>query len=165
MTDWTDAAKISFGLMVSAFVMGLIAYYFYVGKNINNELSKQDANRELMREYREYSGFNGKVVYAQDVVSLVLEKRGDIGVRILSGGTLQVYWADGWAEEAVGNATDPWTLNPGAKRNTYTATAVSEELNLDKSYYGTLAYGANGEVLGVTFKTGTVDGTGNFVED
>lgn len=166
MTEWSEAAKIAFGLMVSAFVVTLLAYYFAVGRNINNEISLQDSNRELMKEYREYSGYNNKVVYAQDVVSLVLEKRGTIAIRVTTSGNTTSYWADDWAEQAVEtNPTDSWVLPSSARRIDYTSTAVNEHVNLNKSYKGTITYGGNGEVLGVTFASGDVDAGGNFTED
>lgn len=165
MTEWADAAKIAFGLMVSAFVVSLLVYYFYVGRTINNEMSKQEANRELMREYREYSGYNDKVVYAQDVVSLIMQKRGSTAVRITVGGNTISYWADDDAEMAVGNIDTPWNLPVGAHQTDYTATAVTERLNINKSYKGTIAYGGNGEVVGVSFARGTANDDGTFTED
>lgn len=100
MTEWTDAAKIAFGLMISAFVMTLTGYYMYVGRNMNNEMSKQEATKDMLKELRDYSGYNGKVVYAQDVVSLVMAKRGDTAIQVTSAGNQIAYWA---TDDAVSN--------------------------------------------------------------
>jgi hypothetical protein len=164
MADWADAAKIAFGLMVSAFVLSLMVYYFYIGRNVNNEISKQEATKTLMKEYREYSGYNNKVVYAQDVVSLVLEKRGTLAIRVVNGSTLLSYWADDDAVIAVKGATTPWSLNTSKKHSDYTATDVQALLDVNKVYYGEVSYGYSGEVVGVTFHRGTLNASGDFVE-
>lgn len=165
MTEWTDAAKIAFGLMISAFVMTLTGYYMYVGRNMNNEMSRQEATKDMLKELRDYSGYNGKVVYAQDVVSLVMAKRGDTAIQVTSAGNQIAYWATDDAISNIGRSKNPWTFVAGAKNDTYTSTAISEKLNLNKMYKGSLTYGYNGEVLGVTFAVGTVDGAGNFTEE
>lgn len=165
MTEWSEAAKIAFGLMVAAFVMTLTAYYMYVGKSMNNEMSRMESTKTLMKELRDYSGYNNKVVYAQDVASLIMEKRGAIAIQVTSGGNQLAYWADSDARDAIGRSKDPWTFQPGKANSTYTTTAISEKLNLNKAYKGYLTCGYNGEVLGVTFKVGTQDADGNFTEE
>ena len=85
MTEWSQAVWIAVGLLFSSFVLMVMVYWFHTGRSINNEISRQEANRDLMREYREFNGFNDKTVYVQDIVSLVLQQRGNIGVRILHG--------------------------------------------------------------------------------
>ena len=165
MTEWSEAAKIAFGLMVSAFVITLTSYYLFVGRSINNEMSRQEATKELMKELREYSGYNDKVVYAQDVTSLIMEKRGTVAIQVTSGGNQLAYWADQEARDAIGRSKNPWTFVAGKANSTYTTTAITEKLNLNKSYKGELTYGYTGEILGVTFKVGTKNAAGDFVEE
>lgn len=164
MTEWTEGAKIAFGLMISAFVISLAAYYMYIGGRLNNEISKQEANKVLMREYREYNGYNDKAVYAQDVVSLVMKKRGEPAIQIVSGGVQTSYWC---SDTNIYNtlAASTWVFKGPARQDTYTATAVQERLNINKMYLGTIDYSENGEVIGVTFTVGSVDDAGVFTAD
>lgn len=166
MTEWSQAVWIAIGLILGAFILSIMVGYLYIGRNINNEISRQEGNRVMMQEYREYNGFNNKVVYSQDIVSLVLKERGEVGVRVLRGTSLLSYWCDDPdLEDSLETCDEPWSLNNGAKQTTYTATAVQEKLDVDKVYLGSLTYGPNGEVMGVTFKRGTVDNNGNFISD
>lgn len=163
MTEWSQAVWIAVGLLLSSFVLMVMVYWFRTGRTINNEISRQEANRDLMREYREFNGFNDKNVYAQDIVSLVLQQRGNIGVLILHGTNLYAYWcSDPDMETSLEECDDTWVLTGNAKQTTYTATAVQEKLDVNKIYHGSLSYGLNGEVIGVTFQRGTVDDHGNF---
>lgn len=163
MTEWSQAVWIAVGLLLSSFVLMVMIYWFHTGRSINNEISRQEANRDLMREYREFNGFNDKTVYVQDIVSLVLQQRGNIGVRILHGTNLYAYWCDDSdMETSLEECDDSWVLTGSAKQTTYTATAVQEKLDVNKVYHGTLSYGLNGEVIGVTFQRGIVDDHGNF---
>lgn len=167
MQEWSQTVWIAVGLLISAFIVTCMVFYVGKGRQLNEELSRQDANRELMREYREFNGYNNKTVYAQDIVSLVLQKRGAVGVRVLIGTNLKAYWCENSdIEDSLDSLSgDPWSLEGSKKQTTYTATAVEEQLNVNKVYQGTLSYGLNGEVLGVTFRQGTVNGAGDFVAD
>lgn len=166
MTEWSQFVWISISLILGSLILGIMLRWIMVGRNINIELSKQEANTALMREYREFNGYNDKVVYAQDIVSLVLHQRGEVGVRILKGTTLNTYWCDNEdIESALEECDDPWLLSSGSKQTTYTATAVQEKLDVNRVYKGTITYGLNGEVIGVTFHQGTINSSGNFIAD
>lgn len=166
MTEWSQVTWIAVTLSLGCFVLSVMVYYFHIGRDINNGISRQEGNLQLMQEYRKFNGYNDKVVYAQDIVSLVLEQRGEIGVRVLKGTSLQSYWCvDPDLETSLEECDDAWVLNGAAKQTTYTATAIQERLDVNKVYHGTITYGGNGEIMGVTFVSGTVDDKGNFVAD
>lgn len=167
MQEWSQTVLIAIGLLISAFVVTCMVFYVGKGRELNEQLSRQGANKELMQEYREFNGYNNHTVYAQDVVSLVLQKRGDTAVRVLVGTSLKAYWCENEDIESalVDLPEGSWILDGTKKQSDYTATKVTEQLDVNKVYYGSLSYGLNGEVLGVTFKQGTATDDGEFVPD
>ena len=62
------------------------------------------------------------------------------------------------------DALPNWYFDPSKKADTYTVTAVASTIDDTKRYKGELSYGLNGEVIGITFKQGSVDAAGNFIE-
>ena len=76
MQEWSQTVLIAIGLLISAFVVTCMVFYVGKGRELNEQLSRQGANKELMQEYREYNGYNNHTVYAQDVVfSCTTKKR------------------------------------------------------------------------------------------
>lgn len=174
MTEWSQAVWIAINLLLASVVIMAMVYYFNIGNSINNEISRQEANRSLMKEYRELQGFNENVVYAQDAVSAVLHYRGKIAVRVLHGTGEYAYWCtDGDLTEVLKNGLgltnsqgediSNWSCT-GATTD-YTASAVQEKFDVDRVYKGSLTYGPNGEVLGISLQKGRVDTNGNFTAD
>lgn len=167
MQEWSQTVLIAIGLLISAFVVTCMVFYVGKGRELNEQLSRQGANKELMQEYREYNGYNNHTVYAQDVVSLVLQKRGSVAVRVLVGTNLKAYWCDNEdIEAALSDLPEgAWLFEGAKKQNDYTATKVTDQLDVNKVYFGSLTYGLNGEVLGVTFRQGTTNDAGEFIPD
>lgn len=167
MTEWSQAVWICITLLLGSLVISTMVYYFHIGHEINNEVSRLQANRDLMHEYRTFNGFNDKTVYAQDCVSLILQQKGNIGVRLINGSSLAAYWCDDSDMESSLQTldTDSWSLSSSLKQTTYTATAVQEKFNVEKVYHGKLTYGPNGEVIGVTLQRGHLNSSGTFVAD
>lgn len=164
MTEWSQAVWIAVGLLIAAFVVSITVYYMSKGMSINNEVSLQEARREAMVEYRTYNGFNDKNVYAQDIVSLVLQYNSQVAVRVMRGTSTVAYWCtNDNIEDSLPNYG--WSSFTGAKKTDYTATKVQENLDVNKIYHAELTYGASGEVLGITCKQGTINSSGNFVAD
>ena len=73
MTEWSQAVWIAVSLLIASFVVSITAYYLMKGRDINNEVSLQEARREAMQEYRTFNGFNDNVVYSQDIVSIIMQ--------------------------------------------------------------------------------------------
>lgn len=166
MTEWSKGVWIIVNMIGAVFILTICIQFSYIGKRMSNVISKQDANREVMLEYRKYNGYDNKLVYAQDIVSLVLEDKEDVGVRILVSGSLYAYWCNNAdIEDVLQEGDDAWNLNYNKKRDVYTTTAIQEALDVHKIYKGSVRYGLNGEVLGVSFLRGTVNNDGEFHPD
>lgn len=174
MTEWSQAVWIAINLLLAAVVIMAMVYYFNIGNSINNEISRQEANRSLMKEYREFNGFNENVVYAQDAVSVVLHYRGKVAVRILHGTSEYAFWCSddnitdvlknsAGLTNSMGEDSSNWSCT-GATTD-FTASDVQEKFDVDRVYKGSLTYGPNGEVLGVSLIKGKVDSNGNFTAD
>mgnify|MGYP001851989133 CR=1 FL=1 len=165
MTEWSQAVWIAVSLLIASFVISITAYYLMKGRDINNEVSLQEARREAMQEYRTFNGFNDNVVYSQDIVSIIMQYKDSIGVRILDGTSTEAYWCENSDIERTLENSCGWNLSGTAKRTEFTTTKIQEELNVDKVYQASLSYGPNGEVIGISCVQGTMNEDGDFVED
>lgn len=163
MSEWSQAVWIAVGLLLSASLVLVSTFYLRIVSNINNEISRQEANRVLMQEYREFNGYNDRVVYPQDITTIVLRERGAVGVRIMRGTSLKAYWVK---DNDIKNVLQAhhWIFDPSKEQTTYSATGVQDLLDLDYVYKSTLTYGPNNEVIGVTFQRGILNGAGEFEE-
>lgn len=174
MTEWSHAVWICVNLLICAFVMSIMAFFFQKGNTINNEISRQEANRSLMKEYREFNGFNDHVVYSQDAVSVILHYRGSVAVRVLHGTSEYAFWCtddvlkDNLQNSTLltntsGQAVANWSCS--APTTAYTASAIQDKFDVDKVYKGSLTYGPNGEIMGITLVKGRLDSNDNFIAD
>lgn len=172
MTEWSQAVWICVNLLVMAFVMLVSVTYMSMGQEINRQISKQESSRQLMKEYREFNGVNNKLVYSQDAVSIVLHYRGTVAIRLMTSNTnckaswctddniVNVLESGVGIKNNIGESVDAWSFNN--MQSNYTTEAVSKIFDVNRTYYGEVTYGPNGEVLGVTFKQGKLDDAGNF---
>jgi len=97
----------------------------------NAEIAEQQAMQQTIAEYREYNQYDGKVVYAQDVVSAILMNRGDPEVRVRIGSNVYAWTETSspceWSTVAITNLIDQTRMyDAGIVRNANGAIVAYE---------------------------------------
>lgn len=161
MQDATILIWIGIGVIVASALLIFSVFVFAKQKDFAKNISEQERVRNTMQEYRKYNSYSDKVVYAQDVKSLIMEERGALAIRVLNRTSLVVWYC---SDQNIIDALPNWYFDSAKKADVYTVTAVASTIDDTKRYKGELSYGLNGEVIGITFKQGSVDAAGNFIE-
>ena len=84
MQDATILIWIGIGVIVAAALLIFSVFVFSKQKDFAKNISEQERVRDTMQEYRKYNSYSDKVVYAQDVKSLIMEERGALAIRVLN---------------------------------------------------------------------------------
>lgn len=161
MAESTTMIWIGIGVIAAAAILIFGVFTFKKQKEFTRNISEQERVKAAMQDYRKYNSYSDKVVFAQDVKSLIMQERGEIAIRILDRTNLVVWYCE---DRTIMEALPNWYFDTTKKADTYTVTAVSATISDTKRYKGELSYGINGEVIGITFRQGGVDASGNFVE-
>lgn len=161
MAESTTMIWIGIGVIAAAAILIFGVFTFKKQKEFTRNISEQERVKAAMQDYRKYNSYSDKVVFAQDVKSLIMQERGEIAIRILDRTNLVVWYCE---DRNIMEALPNWYFDTTKKADTYTVTAVSATISDTKRYKGELSYGINGEVIGITFRQGGVDASGNFIE-
>lgn len=143
MNEWSESVWISVAILIFIALIGFSSNLMYTGKQINAQTREQQDSVERIKEFREYNSYNNKTVYCQDVVSIILETRGEPYIQV-SEGANNYYWQ---ASDAIAVSKSIPVQNATA----YSSTAILTVLNLNKTYSASLILGDNQEIVGLKF--------------
>lgn len=150
MDEWKHLAWIAISLLLGSALVYIVVGYGHMTGDMNRAIEQRENTKIVMQEYRRYNGYNEKVVYSQDVASLIMEERGDLYVSFRGAKGLFVYSNNDTVCKKITGSVAP--------DMEYTAVKVMESLDVNKVYYGHFYYGDSGELLGIQFKEGTMNG-------
>lgn len=118
-------------LLVTAAVIWMLVTPIAAFQGIGVELSNQQVMQRNLKEYEKYNQFDGKSVYPQDIIGLVLTTHGGVDITIKESSiTVKTY-----------NYTTP--------RSDFTVEEVSKNVKMDKTYQCTVVKDINSVVSGV----------------
>jgi hypothetical protein len=76
MQEWAESAWIAISIIICSAIVSVAVVLNDMGRNIVNEVQEDRRATAAMQEYRKTHQWDNTDVYPQDVVSLVLETRG-----------------------------------------------------------------------------------------
>lgn len=143
MDEWSESVWVAVSLIIMSIVILFSLNTMQVAHEITNTIDQQEAVTTKMKEFRTYNAYDHTTVYSQDVVSLILETRGNPYIKVTAGSAIY-YWQNNKAVATTYHI-------PVQKATEYSSTAILTKLNINKVYKAELIKGGNGEVLGVSF--------------
>lgn len=136
MQEWSEAVWVAISLIVTTVVIFFSTVLNGESRNLRNVVNEQHIAAERMQEIRTYLPYDNKEIYCQDVVSFILETRGDPYTIVQVSPSVSYTW------------------NSKTKASNYSATDIMPLLNVNKTYQATLQYtpgDEGGTVVGVKF--------------
>lgn len=132
-----DIVGITLSLALASLIVFFLMETQMLGKDVIRTKNNEMSVAEQMQEEREFLAYDGKTVYAQDIVSAILEHRGNPYVQVVDG-TNTYYWNN---NSALKITTTPSTA--------YSSTDILTKLDLNKTYKTEIVRGGSGELLGI----------------
>ncbi len=139
MTDIiADAISQGVDLLVTAVILSAIVSMLSTATTVNAKVNEQQAMNQQLVEWREHNQYNGTVVYAQDVMSAILEFRGNPYVRVT------------FTDIPAPNNVVLWRVGV-TDSSEYTYTKVAAKLSSTYMYKAELDIDDTGVVVGYNF--------------
>lgn len=129
ITDWVE---IGMECLLSAALITFLGVMMILGNDANNSVANQQLMHEQIQEYRKYNQYDNTVVYSQDVVSAIYAGRGIPEIRVSSTTGNRV-----WSESTL--------------ESEFTASNISDAIDMSVKYNATLIRSENGEVTAIVF--------------
>jgi hypothetical protein len=160
MQEWAESVWIAISVIICAAVVSVAVVLNDIGRNIINEVQEDRRATAAVQEYRKLRQWDEVQVYPQDIVSLVLETRGDPPVIVFNTNPNFLDLNPTWEElvsrrNAIGGLRWYLEYNPttGAFDKVTTATtdfsakAITDALSIDRMYQSYVATDPNGAVV------------------
>jgi hypothetical protein len=140
MQEWKEAIWIAVSAMLAALVITFASSLGAIGGQIADQQQTQYNNMIAMQEYRQWDQYDNTLVYPQDVISFILQYRGDpeAFVDTSAGGGAPANYSLQWTS----------TSAPCA----YTDQDISDLLPIGVSYTANIIKDGNGAVIAVQFR-------------
>ncbi|WP_105614120.1 hypothetical protein [Vallitalea okinawensis] len=138
MNEWTEAIWLGVSALITAMVL---SFATMLGASVRHvsRIQQEEINAiEIVKEHRKYNKYDGTSVYPQDIVSLVLETRGNPAV-----------WVD---DEDNTNVNYIYMWDTTLPKENWQASYFTSLLPLTGSYESSLVKDANGAVLRFEFR-------------
>lgn len=132
-----DIVGITLSLALASLIVFFLMQTDMLQRDIIRVKNEEMAVAERIQEERQFLAYDNKTVYAQDVVSAILEHRGNPYVQVVDESNTY-YWN---TNEAIAVPTTPATP--------YSSTDILTKLDVNKTYKTEIIRGGSGELLGI----------------
>lgn len=150
MYDWKKVAAIAVELMVTAIIIVYANNLNSIRKEFANNQQNEVNAIEISKEYRVYNRYDNTIIYAQDMVSALLEFRGEPHCRVI---TIDDKTHDYYTTAKYPGKKD---ISPKTAYNTETLQSLYITANnneeASRRYKCSLTKNDNGEIAMITFK-------------
>ncbi|OBY77776.1 hypothetical protein BBG47_20005 [Paenibacillus sp. KS1] len=139
MNEWPAAIWASISAMTAALVLGFIVVLGALARNGAGIMQEDDNAVAIVKEYRQYSQFNGTMVYSQDIITAIGESRGMPAIWVDTSPGSDVNFALKWTQDT-----------PADKFTTLYLTELFE--GVTATYQAHLEYDLNRALIRIEFR-------------
>lgn len=138
MNEWPTVIWASISAMTAALVLGFIVVLGSMGRQGAEILQENDNAVAIVKEYRQYSYYNGTTVFPQDVITAIAESQGmpEIWVDTRSGLEEEFNWK--------------WTRSTDALQ--FSTAYLTSIFPTNVLYDSTLEKDLNGAIVRIEFR-------------
>lgn len=138
MNEWPAAIWASISAMTAALVLTFIMVLGSLGSQSARVIQEQDDAVAILQEYREFSRFDGTIVYPQDIITVIVE----------TGGHPEI-WVD---TQAGAGESFNWKWTKSTHHDYFTVDYLTGLFPTSGDYESKIVKDRNGAIIRIEFR-------------